>query len=376
MRYRYTQFDPRIIEAAREKQLTDLFLQLLMHAGGDVDRALGYLDDIAERYGLWDEEMDLERFKELLEQEGYIRADQFHGKGKGERRKVERARYKPTRKAEKALRSDAFEQLFSNLRPDSLGGGHLTPYAGSGGEKLPETRRFEFGDRPQDLDYVGSISNILRRTGDDGLDAIEDDLQVFETEHATSCATVLALDISHSMILYGEDRITPAKRVALAMAELIQTKYVKDSLDVIVFGDEARVIDPRELPYVQVGPYHTNTKHALSLGQQLLERKKQVNKQIILITDGKPSAIHDGSRIYINSYGLDARIVNETVEEAQRCRRKGILITTFMITSDSYLKRFVERMSEACKGRAYYADLNNLGKFVLMDYVKNRRKQV
>lgn len=371
MRFRYTQFDPRAMGAEREKQLTNLFLQLLMHSGGDVDEALEHLDEIAERYGLWDDDMDFEQFKEALEDQGLIRADQPRRPGKN--RKPEDMRYKPTRKAEKAIRTDAFDELFSNLRPDSMGGGHLTPYSGGGGDKLPETRPFEFGDRAQDINFQASIQNNILRTGDDQMRMIEDDLEVYENEHTTSCATVLALDISHSMILYGEDRITPAKKVALAMAEMIETKYVKDSLDVLVFGDEARVINPRELPYVMVGPYHTNTRHALQLGQQLLERKKQQNKQIILITDGKPSAIHEGSQIYINSFGLDSKIVNKTIEEAQACRRKNILITTFMITSDSYLKQFVERLSEANKGRAYYADLNNLGKFVLMDYVKNRK---
>jgi len=374
MRYRYTQFDPRILEAAREKQLTNLFLQLLMHSAGDVEEALEWLEQLADKHGLWGDGMDMEKFRELLQDKGYIRADQRPGKGR--RGAKQRMKYQPTRKAERAIRTDAFEDLFANLSEDSFGGEHMTPYAGSGGDRLPETRPYEFGDRVQDLDIVGSISNAMRHSGYDALNFVEDDLEIYEVEQTTSCATVLALDISHSMILYGEDRITPAKKVALALTELIQSRFRKDALDVILFGDDAIEVDPRELPYVQVGPYHTNTKAALELGQKILNRRKQANKQIIMITDGKPSALTEGKEIYINSFGLDAKIVNKTVEEAQNCRRKGILITTFMIASDPYLQEFVERLTEANKGRAYYANLDNLGKFLLVDFVNNRRKQI
>lgn len=374
MRYRYSQFDARFQLQAREDQLKKLFMQLLMHTAGNVDEALTWLDELAERYGLWNDDMDPEKFKDLLEEQGYIRAEQR--KGKGSKREGRPMKYKPTRKAERAIRTDAFEELFADLNQDSFGGEHLTPYSGVGGDRLPETRPFEFGDRVQDIDFLSSISNAMRGSKAGGFAMSENDLSVFEVEHTTSCATVLALDISHSMVLYGEDRITPAKRVALALTELIQTRFRKDSLDVILFGDHATKIDARELPFVSVGPYHTNTREALELGQQILSRKKHANKQIVMITDGKPSALTLGKQLYINSVGLDSRIVNATVDEAQACRRKGILITTFMIASDPYLQEFVERMTEANKGRAYYADLDNLGKFVMVDFVKNRRKQV
>jgi Ca-activated chloride channel family protein len=373
VRYRYTQFDERFRSQAREKQLRDLFLQLLMHAGGDVDQALEWLDEIAKRHGLWGDDMDLEKFKEMLRDEGYITAERQPGKGRlGEAS----MRLRASRKAERAIRQNAFEEIFASLREDSAHGDHLTPHAGLGGDRLPETRHYEFGDRLQDLDLVGSFSNALRRSEPEDFQITEDDLMVHEVEHTTSCATVLALDISHSMILYGEDRITPAKKVALAMAELQQTRFPKDSFDVIVFGDDAVMIDPRQLAYVQVGPYHTNTKAALNLAQQILARRRHANRQIILVTDGKPSALTEGGHLYINSFGLDAKIVNRTIEEAQRCRRKGIVITTFMIASDPYLRKFVERLTEANRGRAYYADLDNLGKFVLMDFVKNRQRRI
>jgi uncharacterized protein with von Willebrand factor type A (vWA) domain len=318
--------------------------------------------------------MDLEKFKELLQDEGYMTAERRPRKGtRGPR---ERMKLRATRKAERSIRQDAFDELFGAMRQDAVAGDHLTPHAGLGGEQLPETRPWIFGDRVQDLDIIGSLSNALRRTGIDDFDMAEEDLMVHEVEHATSCATVVALDISHSMILYGEDRITPAKKVALALTELIQTRFPKDSLDVIVFGDDAMIIDPRDLAFIQVGPYHTNTKAALELGQQILVKRRHANRQIIMITDGKASAITEGGELYINSFGLDARIVNKTVEEAQRCRRRGIVITTFMITSDPYLKKFVQRLTEANRGRAYYADLDNLGRFVLMDYVKNKQRRV
>ena len=374
MRYRYTKFDPSQLAEQREEALQKLFLELLMHTGGDVDEALEWLERLADQYGLWPEGMDIEEFRERLMDEGYIRADGPPGKGR--REPVKPVKYTPTRKAEKSIQSNAFEAMFAQMRQDSLGGEHVTPYAGSGGERLPETRPYMFGDRVQDIDCAGSISNALRTHGYDEFRMTEDDLQVYEVEHSTSCATVLALDISHSMILYGEDRITPAKKVALALTELIQGRFQKDSLDVVLFGDEAVQVDPRELPYVQVGPFHTNTRGALELGQRILARKKHANKQIVMITDGKPSALSEGKQIYINSFGLDPKIVNKTVEAAQACRRAGITITTFMITSDPYLKQFVERMTKANKGRAFYADLDNLGRFVLADFVKNRRMEI
>jgi uncharacterized protein with von Willebrand factor type A (vWA) domain len=374
LHYRFTQFDARFLSAAREEDLKKLFLELLMHAGGNVDDALDWLAQIAGRHGLWPDGMDLEQFKDLLIDQGYITAESRPRKGAhGDGRPMG---YKPTRKAERSIQSTAFFEIFNQLRQDAMGGEHVTPYAGGGGDRLPETRPYEFGDRIQDLDTFGTVKNALVHHGLERFHVTEDDLSVHEVEHATSCATVLALDISHSMILYGEDRITPAKKVALALAEMIQTRFAKDSLDVILFGDDAFQVDPRQLPFVSVGPYHTNTRAALELGQRILARKKHANKQIVMITDGKPSALTEGGRLYINSFGLDPKIVNKTVEEAQACRRKGILITTFMITSDPYLKQFVERMTLANKGRAFYADLDNLGKFVLADFVQNRRKSV
>ena len=204
----------------------------------------------------------------------------------------------------------------------------------------------------------------------------EEDLEVYETEHQTFCATVLMIDISHSMILYGEDRITPAKQVALALSELIKTRYPKDYLVPVVFGDDARVVSVSELPFLNVGPYHTNTKAGLELARNLLRRKGNLNKQIFMVTDGKPSAIFDSNgRLYKNSFGLDLKIVNKTLDEAVACRREQIPITTFMVASDPYLIDFVEELTKANQGRAYYSSLSNLGEFVFVDYIRNRKKR-
>jgi len=210
----------------------------------------------------------------------------------------------------------------------------------------------------------------------DDISIAEDDLEVFETEHNSNCATVVMIDISHSMILYGEDRITPAKKVALALTELILTKYPKDSIDVLLFGDEAVEVPIGEIPYVKVGPYHTNTKAGLELAQRILRRRKHNNKQIFMITDGKPSALFENGQLYTNSFGLDMKIVNRTLEEADRCRRAGIPITTFMLATDPMLVNFVEQLSKINRGRAFYTSPDRLGEYILADYIRNRRKFV
>jgi uncharacterized protein with von Willebrand factor type A (vWA) domain len=204
----------------------------------------------------------------------------------------------------------------------------------------------------------------------------ERDFEIFEREHTSACATVMMVDVSHSMILYGEDRITPAKTVALALAELIQTKYPKDSLDVILFGDDAIPVRVRDLPYLGAGPYHTNTRAGLQMAQRILLRKKHPNRQIFMITDGKPSAITENGRIYKNPYGLDPKIVSLTLEEAARCRRNRIVITTFMLTDDPSLVDFVNTLTKINRGRAYFSRADDLGGSVFVDYIRNRRRRI
>ena len=204
----------------------------------------------------------------------------------------------------------------------------------------------------------------------------ENDLEVVENEHHTQTSTVMMIDISHSMILYGEDRITPAKKVAMALSELILTKYPKDTLDIIVFGDDAWEIKVKDLPYLQVGPYHTNTVAGLELAMDILRKRKNGNKQIFMITDGKPTCLKEGDRYYKNSFGLDRKILNKTLGLAAYCRKLKIPITTFMIAKDQYLQQFVHEFTEVNQGKAFYSSLKGLGEYVFQDYAKNKRKTV
>ncbi len=368
MDFRYTEWD-----AARHgsdqpifDKLFDLFQQLLQHAAGDAVEALNWLTQLDKRYGLTDgEEMGIGDFIEELKRRGYLREDD---EGEGV--------YLITARTERSLRQRALEEIFQQLKKSGRGN-HKTPFAGQGDERLPETRSWKFGDDPNLLDVTGTLSNSFRRSGiGDSWNLREDDFRVYETDHQSTMATALMIDLSHSMILYGEDRITPARRTALALAELIMTRYPKDTLDVIAFGNEAWEVSVKDLPYLEVGPYHTNTRAGLQRARDVLHRRKNRNKQIFLITDGKPSCHVENGRLYKNAFGLDRKIVNKVLDEAVVCRREGISITTFMIARDPYLQNFVRQLTEANQGRAYYASLDNLGEFLFEDYVRNRRKRV
>jgi uncharacterized protein with von Willebrand factor type A (vWA) domain len=281
-----------------------------------------------------------------------------------------------TQKGGRRIRQDSLNEIFSSLKKNPTSGDHSTPHSGEGIERLSETKPYRFGDQPSNIDFQTTISNALRRDGIDRINIKEDDLEIYETEHLTTCATVLMIDISHSMILYGEDRITPAKNVALALSELILTKYPKDSLHVVVFGDDAAEVKVSDIPFIAVGPFHTNTKAGLQMARQLLKRKRNINKQIFMITDGKPSAIFEYGRIYKNPFGLDRKIVNKTLDEAVVCRREKITITTFMVAQDQWLVDFVNKLTEANHGRAYFSSLNKLGQYVFVDYIRNRKRHV
>jgi len=359
MEYRYARWDPeRLARQLGRSSVMKLFNYLLLQANGDVDDALRYLEYLQSR-GMIPADWDLDTFKKHLEEEGLIRKDP-----RGHRRL--------TARGEQRLRADSLERIFGGLRPGGRGG-HAIPHAGGGTtEPLPERRPYQFGDDIGHIDFQDSLKNSIRR--DSSLELNEDDLSVCETETGTSCATVLLLDVSHSMVLYGEDRITPAKQVAMALVELITRQYSKDSLRVVLFGDTAQEVRIADLPYVGAGPYHTNTRAGLQLGRRLLQREKHPNKQIVMITDGKPSVIdRPGGRVYRNPVGLDPVIVNRTLDEAVVCRRTRIPITTFMITSDPYLREFVERLTELNHGRAYFTSPDRLGEFVLWDFMSNRR---
>jgi len=361
LRHRYAYLDPALIQAILAGlDLLRLFNQLVLASGGDVEEAMEWMQYLQDQ-GYVDEAVDLERFFQSLESQDLIGRDGEGG-------------FHLTTGGERKLRKSAFEELFSELAKSGPGY-HPVRAPGEGIERLPETRPWSFGDELHHLDASRSLHNALKRTQGD-LELSEEDLEVHETEHLTSCATIVAIDISHSMILYGEDRITPAKTVALALTELITTRYPKDHLGVILFGDRAERLSLSDLPYVQAGPFHTNTREALQLARALLARQKQPNKQIFLITDGKPSAITEGGRIYKNPFGLDMKIVNRTLEEADQCRRQRIVITTFMLATDPTLTQFVEKLTQINRGRAFFASPYNLGEFVLADYIKNRRRRM
>ncbi len=343
--------------------LKNVFDQLVVALDGDVEAAFRALEQLGQRYKWFDERFGIEDFKAWLEQKGTV------ARGAGGALAL-------TKKGEQGLRATALEPMFTALRRD-VEGEHRVAATGSGGERQAESRAWEFGDELDRLDAVATLKNAALRSGLDEIEIAEEDLRIHESEHVSSCATVLLIDVSHSMVLYGEDRITPAKRVALALCELITTRFPKDSLDVVLFGDTAWRVSMDEIPYLSAGPYHTNTRDGLRLARDILRKKRQVNRQIVMLTDGKPSALTEpDGEVYKNPFGLDARIVNKTLEEAEACRRVGIPITTFMLTSDPLLVEFVENFTRVNRGRAYYSELDRLGSFVLVDFVRNRRSHV
>ncbi len=362
MRFDYTQWKGRGPgDAEFLKQLMEIYRNLLLQTGGDVDEALKWMEHFGREYGFFNEKFGIDDFKKLLEESGEAQetAQGFQMTPRGERR----------------IRQDSLNEIFSSLRAGGAGD-HRTPVAGAGGERLSETRAWQFGDDLANLDPLASVSNALKNHGIDELSLAEEDLEVYETEHLSACATVLMVDVSHSMILYGEDRITPAKKIALALAQLIQTRYPKDTLDVVLFGDDAKQVPLKDLMKIQAGPFHTNTRAGLQMAARLLAARKGVNKQVFMITDGKPSAIREHGRLYKNPFGLDPKIVNRTLEEAAHLRKKRVTITTFMLAADPTLLDFVRRLTELNHGRIYETDPNNLGAYVFRDFVRNRRKRL
>jgi uncharacterized protein with von Willebrand factor type A (vWA) domain len=256
-------------------------------------------------------------------------------------------------------------------------GGHRTKHTANGDEATEITRPFVFGDKPEQILMSESLRNAQINHGTDEFHLTESDLEVYETENLSQASTVLMIDISHSMILYGEDRITPAKKVAMALAELIMKRYLKDTLDIVVFGDDAWPIMVKDLPYLQVGPYHTNTVAGLQLAMDILRRKRNTNKQIFMITDGKPSCIKEADgTYYMNSNGLDQYIVEKCYNQAKMARKLHIPITTFMIAQDPYLQKFVNAFTEANQGKAFYTGLKGLGEMIFEDYETNRKKKL
>lgn len=289
---------------------------------------------------------------------------------------AQQVEFRLTEKGMDFLGYRTLKQLLSAVGKSNFGS-HDTPHLATGVEADAESKQYEFGDT-MNLDIPETLKNALKRGGlKYPLDLEYKDLMVHQAEYRSSCATVLMLDISHSMILYGEDRFTPAKKVALALSHLIRTQYPGDSLRVVTFGDRAQEIAIRELPQAQVGPFHTNTAEGLKIARRLLRAQKKDMRQIVMITDGKPSAITmpDG-RVYKNPAGLDPKVIRETLREVAACRKAGILINTFMLARDPELIRFVSKVCEMARGKAYFTNTMTLGQYVMRDFLKRRTRRI
>ena len=288
------------------------------------------------------------------------------------------ARFEVTDKGMDFLGYKALRELLGPLGKSSLGR-HDTRYEAAGVETNGSSKLYEFGDS-LNLDITATLSSVFAREGmstNGKLNLEYSDLHVQQADYQSSCATVVLLDCSHSMILYGEDRFTPAKRVAMALAHLIRTQYPGDTIDLVLFHDTAEEIPISQLPRVKVGPHYTNTREGLRMAQRILARQTKDMKQIVMITDGKPSALTlDDGRIYKNAFGLDPLVISETLEEVSRCKRAGIMINTFMLAQDFQLVQFVQQMSAMCRGKAYFTTPQTLGNYLLMDFMSRRMKTI
>lgn len=362
MKFIYGAIDREMLKRAQQMQgLMEIFQYLLNRFGGSVEEAMQAMQQLQE-LGYLDKKTNLDDFRQELENSGLIQNQPEGGSTL-------------SHKGERALREAAFNEVFKNMKKGGKGD-HRLGKSGTTPSTEPEASRpWQSGDETSQVRLNESLLNSIKRSGELGMPLSQEDLAVNETELATGAATVLLIDISHSMILYGEDRITPAKKVAMAFSHLIQTKFPKDELSVVLFGNEASEVPLKNLPYINVGPFHTNTQEGLALARKILLKKRQPNRQIFMITDGKPTLMRQpNGELYRNSFGLDPKIVSRTLDEAVYCRKKGIEISTFMLAQDPYLREFVEKLSELNRGRAFFSSLDNLGSFMMWDFIKNRKR--
>jgi len=323
----------------------------------------------------------IEKLIERMQQEDYISIDEPHDLARqssvgGQTGEAQQAKFEITDKSLDFLGFKSLRNLLGSLGKSSFGR-HDTRDLATGIEASGSSKTYEFGDT-LNLDITATLSSAIQREGLTlPLNIEYSDLQVHQCEYQSSCATVLMLDCSHSMILYGEDRFTPAKKVAMALSHLIRTQYPGDSLSLVLFHDSAEEIPLSQLARVKVGPYYTNTREGLRLAQRILQRQRKDMKQIVMITDGKPSALtlEDG-RIYKNAFGLDPLVVSQTLEEVSKCKRAGVLINTFMLASDYGLVQFVQKVTEMCRGKAYFTTPYTLGQYLLMDYMSRKTKTI
>jgi Ca-activated chloride channel homolog len=346
-------------------KLLSLFQELVIHASGNVQEALSWLTQIDKEFELTDDSYSVSEFIDELIVRGLIE----------ESKEFNRPKKSLSAKFLISLRKKALKDLFGQIRK-SKKGNHSTVFDGKGDEHTSNSRPYEFGDKLEHLDMTQSIKNAHINHGVGKFKITYQDLEVKETYYQSQMSTVLMIDISHSMILYGEDRITPAKKIALALGEYITRYFPKDTLDIIVFGDDAWKIELEDIPFLEVGPYHTNTVAGLELAMNLLQKRKNPNKQIMMITDGKPTCIKRGVKYYKNSFGLDRYIVNRTLNLAVKCRKLGIPITTFMIAKDPLLMQFVDEFTSSNNGKAFYSNVEGLGDFIFSDYRKNKHRRL
>lgn len=359
--WRFSDYIPQEGDGDIFERLLKVFQELLVHTSGEVAEALSWLTELDKQYKLTTADYGMADFIQELIDKGYIQPQDANNPN-----------FVPSAKMEAQLRKKALSDIFGDIKK-TKSGNHNTKYGGRGDETTAELRPYQFGDKLDQIAMSESLRNAQIQHGIDDFKLTSKDLEVRETYYQSQMSTVLMIDISHSMILYGEDRITPAKKVAMALSEYITTRFPKDTLDIIVFGNDAWPIAIKDLPYLQVGPYHTNTVAGLELAMDLLRKRKNPNKQIFMITDGKPTCIKKGKRYYKNAFGLDRKIINRTLNLAARCRKLNIAVTTFMIARDPYLVDFVDQFTKANNGKAFYSSLEGLGTFVFKDYKRNKR---
>ena len=344
------------------EDLLKIYQQLLLITSGDFNKTISIMTELDRKHNFTPENYGIGDFIEDLKKKGYVKENSNDQK------------IKITKKSELELRHSALDEIFGKLKKDKTGS-HMTNTFGSSLDFDSSTKPYEFGDNLENIAFNESIKNAQKNYGIENFKLAETDLETYESDQKSQTSTVLLIDISHSMILYGEDRITPAKKVAMALSEMIMRKYKKDTLDVVVFGNDAWEVKIKDIPYLSVGPYHTNTIAGLELAMDLLRRRKNKNKQIFMITDGKPTCMKVGINYYKNAFGLDPKILNKTYNLAAVCKKNGVRINTFMIASDPYLMEFVEKFTEINDGSAYFADLQNLGSMIFKDYNRNKVKR-
>ena len=370
----FQQMDEHSLEALREA------IQKALEMGDFLSDEMREQIERMRMEGTLDQLVD--QLMERMEREDYITVDQPFDRTRqsnapGQTGEAQpHVRFEITDKSLDFLGYKTLRDLLGSLGRSSFGR-HDTRDLATGIESSGASKPYEFGDT-LNLDITATLSSAIQREGLHlPLEIEYRDLQVHQCEYQSSCATVVMLDCSHSMILYGEDRFTPAKKVAMALSQLIRSQYPGDSLSLVLFHDSAEELPLSQLARVKVGPYYTNTREGLRLSQRILQRQKKDMKQIIMITDGKPSALtlEDG-RIYKNAFGLDPLVVSQTLEEVSRCKRAGIMINTFMLASDYGLVQFVQKVSQMCRGKAYFTTPQTLGQYMLMDYMSRKKKTI